>query len=76
MTRTVTVMYSCKSCGTDEREVQVRARNKDEEVRTWVEAVRAAVGRDHSRHMRMCRSTVCDLKIPLGGKRVGDGVTH
>lgn len=77
MNRTVTVMYSCKSCGTWDREVQVRARNKDEEIRTWVEAVRDAVSRDHNRHFRMCSSTVCDLKLPLNGTgRVGDAVNH
>lgn len=76
MMRTVPVQYSCKVCKTVEREVQVRVRGKLETVNGWLEAVRATVGRDHSRQLPLCHSKVCDLKIPLGAERIGDGVTH
>lgn len=70
---TVPIIYTCRQCGIDEREIRVRERTADENIIAWMNAVQTAVGEDHLRMSPACRSQTCDLKIPLANKNAEIG---
>lgn len=73
----ITASYTCAMCQTTERKFRVRARGADEAICDWIEVVREAMGKAHSEFAPYCRSTTCDLRIPIDkaeGARIGDPV--
>lgn len=60
---TITVLYTCVTCGAFKRAVDVEARESDEGVLEWMKKVQMVVGADHAR--RNCISSTCDLRIPM-----------
>lgn len=71
------VLYSCRACRTRDREVCVPYRGINQDLREWMELIRAVVGANHQHFSPDCPSTECDLKIPVGnaeGARIGEPV--
>jgi hypothetical protein len=65
---TVPIVYTCRHCGINEREIRVRERTVGEDVVAWMHHVQESVGNDHWQTSPACRSEHCDLKIPLANK--------
>lgn len=66
---TVPVRYTCKPCGLTQRRVNVPARaSAAVDVRVWMAHVRHLIAHDHARRSPFCRSTACDLMIPLANE--------
>lgn len=75
---TITIKYSCHSCGIFRRAIQVPARTPDEDVIAWTEAAVRIVARDHRTERPGCKATsLSELMIPITGtSRVGGPVEH
>jgi hypothetical protein len=62
----IEVFYSC-TCGIIERAVLVIARERDEEILSWMEVVMKEVKSDHRRRSPACPKTHARLRIPNHG---------
>lgn len=69
----ITVLYTCRSCGIFMRQVLVLART-DEDVVYWTrEVLGRAVGGDHAHYSPFCKApTMSEVMIPMTGvDRIG-----
>jgi hypothetical protein len=64
---TITVKYSCHTCGLERVELNVKARG-DEDVITWMNSLGPQLAADHKKHSPKCNAqSVQDLMIPVTG---------
>lgn len=55
--------FHCHVCG--DHEFGVRWRQNGEDIASWIELVKVAVGATHLARSPKCPSTECDLKLPM-----------
>lgn len=75
---TIRVRYSCNVCAIRLREISAPARDPNEDVGTWLDTVMLYVAADHGTYSPNCRSTRCDLQIPVAkdGDPLGTPAKH
>ena len=73
---TITVLYTCDSCGVKDAEVQVPERGPNEDVVRWLEQKAAgAISVHHRQVSPLCRaSKMTHVKIPL--PQSGEGIGY
>jgi len=73
----LTIFYTCDSCGINERPINVKAREKDENIVRWIEQVTICISNDHSRVSPDCRAErMTNVKIPISGADQIGGVIN
>lgn len=66
---TITIQYSCSSCGLHDAEVAVTARLQQMDVVVWVQEVMGrAIAENHVSRSPRCQAVMMsDVKIPISG---------
>lgn len=73
----IDVLYTCHTCGVVKRKVAFRERGEEEDVRTWMTALRVAIAADHELVSLGCPGETCDLMVPMTGRsRIGGPITQ
>lgn len=63
--QTLKLEYTCHQCRTRDREIEVPAREPNQDIIDWVSKVRMLVAIDHELLVPYCQCQHVDLKIPL-----------
>lgn len=67
----IEVRYKCR-CMSQEVRLQVRARDKHEEILDFMEKVQASIGDDHHSRSPLCMATTMEYaKVPVDDDMIG-----
>lgn len=73
-TKTTTVQYSCDLCGLKDIPVEVKAREKDDDILDWMTKIGYDLAEDHNKRSLQCSpKTLSNIKIPLKNTEVIGG---
>ncbi len=67
MKEAIEILYKCANCCTEERKINIRSRDRNEDVVRWMDYAVESIKKDHANRSPFCTSGTMEyLKVPVG----------